>query len=54
MGGGWRGDGGTLSVEVSQLKSVFTTSLSIVPVSSQKCFGLDNEIDSCSVKYMAV
>ena len=24
MGGGWRGDGGTLSVEVSQLKSVFT------------------------------
>ena len=34
--------------------SVFMTYLSVVPVLSQKCFGLDNEIDSCSIKYMAV
>ena len=54
VGGGRRDDGGTSSVEVSPLKSVFTTSLSVVPVSSQKCFGLDSEIDSRSVKYMAV
>ena len=54
MGGGRWGDGGTLSVQVSQLKSVSMTYLSTVPVSSQKCFGLDNKIDGCLIKYMVV